>query len=145
MVKNNKALIFKMLSVNYRKIQIILDSQLKEINISRGDYPFLLCLYENRNGLNQNQLSKLLGVDRAHTNRYVHKLAKEGYIYSKSNPNNSRILDIFLTDKGISKSEETLNFLNNLANSLFAEETDSDLDFLYNKLFQISKILDNTL
>lgn len=145
MVKNNKALIFKMLSVNYRKIQIILDSQLKEINISRGDYPFLLCLYENRNGLNQNQLSKLLGVDRAHTNRYVHKLAKEDYIYSKSNPNNSRILDIFLTDKGISKSEETLNFLNNLANSLFAEETDSDLDFLYNKLFQISKILDNTL
>lgn len=145
MVKNNKALIFKMLSVNYRKIQIILDSQLKEINISRGDYPFLLCLYENRTGLNQNQLSKLLGVDRAHTNRYVHKLAKEGYIYSKSNPNNSRILDIFLTDKGISKSEETLNFLNNLANSLFAEETDSDLDFLYNKLFQISKILDNTL
>lgn len=145
MVKNNKALIFKMLSVNYRKIQIILDSQLKEINISRGDYPFLLCLYENRNGLNQNQLSKLLGVDRAHTNRYVHKLAKEDYIYSKSNPNNSRILDIFLTDKGISKSEETLNFLNNLANSLFAEETDSDLDFLYNKLFQVSKLLDNTL
>lgn len=145
MIKSHKSLIFKMISVNYRKYQTIIDSELKKINISRGDYPFLLCLYENRNGLNQNQLSKLLSVDRAHTNRYVHKLAKDGYIYSKSNLSNSRILDIFLTDKGVSKSEEALVILSNLANSLFSDEKDSDLDFLYNKLLDISKILDNKL
>lgn len=146
MNNDKKSNIFKLIALNYRKYQLVLDSELKKINVTRGEYPFLACLYNNRaTVLNQNQISKILGVDRAHTNRYLKKLESSNLITREASSNNNRIFDIYLTESGKKKAKEILSLLKDFSKELLIDFDTNQIDALYSGLSNIGDLLDQKI
>ncbi len=50
-------------------------------------------------------LSKLLGIDRSHIARVVRKHVKEGFVVRNNCPTDGRILELHLTEKGVTHAE----------------------------------------
>ncbi len=72
--------------------------QLKKFNIGSGQLPLMMMLY-NRESLNQEEISRLLNMDKGATTKSVVKLIKENYIERKIDPVDKRMYRIFLTEK----------------------------------------------
>ena len=137
---NPKANLFKLISLNFRKFQSLLDIEFKKINITRGEYPFLVSLYRSTEGLNQNQLSNNLGVDRAHTNRYVKRLIASGYIENMSNTSKC---SLHLTEKGIETAKEIIKIINYCSSKILSDISEEEILSLTSSLEKINLSLDN--
>lgn len=48
-----------------------------------------------------NQLTKCLNIKKSYLSRKLSKLEREGYISKKKNPNDSRSMQLFLSEKGL--------------------------------------------
>lgn len=90
----------------YRALNSFSDFLMKSINLEKGQYQFLIRIKENP-GINQQDLSSLLLLDKTTTAKAVNKLVKKGYILKKVGNTDKRNLNLYLTEKG----EETCIFL----------------------------------
>lgn len=88
----------KYISILYRQAQSYITHQLRPYNIGSGQYIFLLALYEH-DGINQEELSKELMIDKATTARALYKLEKSGYVLRETDPEDRRAYHVFITDK----------------------------------------------
>lgn len=76
----------------------ILAEKLKSIGITYGQVGFIMQVTRFP-GRSQDELSMVLSVDKAATARAVAKLAKQGYLYRKENPDNKRQKLVYPTEK----------------------------------------------
>jgi DNA-binding MarR family transcriptional regulator len=90
--------ITKLTNMIYRCTQSHTNEVLKEFHLGSGAYPFLLILY-NKEGINQNQISRELNVDKAMSARTIKQLTALDYIRKEEDPQDSRAYNLFLTDK----------------------------------------------
>jgi len=60
----------------------------------------------SRDGISQNELSEILGVDKGITPVAMKKLTEAGYIKRKTDPSDSRSYRLFLTESGIRIGQE---------------------------------------
>lgn len=88
----------KYISILYRQAQSYITHHLKSYNIGSGQYIFLLALYRH-DGINQEELSQELLIDKATTARALSKLEKAGYVTRSRDPEDKRAYRIFLTDR----------------------------------------------
>lgn len=88
----------KYISILYRQAQSYIANQMKPYNIGGGQYMFLTILYE-RDGINQEELSNQLKMDKGTTARAIDKLEKAGYVIRKRNTEDRRVYNVFITDK----------------------------------------------
>lgn len=86
------------ISVLHRLGQMNLDKQLKEDNLSSGQFCFLVSLFA-QDGISQEQLANYLCMDKGTTARAVKKLEAAGYVMRKTCPQDKRINRIFLKEK----------------------------------------------
>lgn len=82
----------------YRSTQAYTNEVLAKYNLGGGTYPYLLMLYNNE-GINQNQISKDLDVDKAMSTRSIKKLIDLGYVRKEIDPEDSRAYKLFLTNE----------------------------------------------
>ena len=82
--------------------------RLKEFNIGSGQLPLLMLLYNNKDGLNQEEISQLLNIDKGATAKAVFKLLDEGYIERKDDPIDNRMYRIYLTKKANKNKDKLL-------------------------------------
>jgi DNA-binding MarR family transcriptional regulator len=82
----------------YRYTQSYIDEALKKYELSSGTYPFLLMLNRNE-GISQNQISKVLNVDKSMSARAIKRLTELGYIRRDIDESDSRANKLFLTDR----------------------------------------------
>jgi len=82
----------------YRSTQVYTNEVLKKYELGSGAYPYLLTLYHN-DGINQNQISKELDVDKAMSARIIKKLITIGYVRKEADQEDSRACKLYLTDK----------------------------------------------
>lgn len=82
----------------YRYTQSYTDEAFKEFGLTSGMYPFLLALSRNE-GINQNQISRELNIDKAMSARVIRKLIDMDYIRKEGDEKDSRAFRLFLTDK----------------------------------------------
>lgn len=111
----------------------------KKYSLGAGTYPFLLTLYNNE-GISQNQVSKMLSVDKALSARVIKNLVNLGYVRKEANREDSRACRLYLTDKAkaiIPEMKEELNKWNDIMGQSLSEE---EKDILVNLL---DKILTN--
>ncbi len=87
------------ISLIYRQGKIYIGKELGGYNIGVGQVPFLRVLYEN-DGLNQEEITRILYVDKATTGRAIKKLVDEGYVKRKRDLVDRRSYRIYLTAKG---------------------------------------------
>jgi DNA-binding MarR family transcriptional regulator len=86
------------ISLIYRQEKIYIGKELERYNIGFGEVPFLMVLYK-KDGLNQEDITKILYVDKATTGRAIKKLVEKGYVKRKRDLEDKRSYRIFLTAK----------------------------------------------
>ena len=89
----------KYISSIYRNQCIIINDICKDLNISSGQYLFLVKVAENPN-ITQKELSEMLHFDRANTNRAIKKLESVSYLVVTPDPNDHRNKRSVLTEEG---------------------------------------------
>ena len=82
-----------------RYTQAYANEALAEYQLSSGTFPFLLVL-ARRAGINQNEISQELNIDKAMSARAIKRLVKIGYIARKRDLEDLRAFKLYLTDKG---------------------------------------------
>lgn len=89
----------KWISVLYRQGQTYITNELKPYRIGYGQFPYLNILFD-RDGIHQEQMSKMLDTDKATTGRALKKLEDEGYVIRVRDINDRRAYKVFLTPRG---------------------------------------------
>lgn len=98
MSEENRSLI-KFVNTISRITQSYTDEVMVKLNLTSGTYPFLLVLYR-KEGINQNEISRELNVDKAMSARSIKKLIDLEYIEKKEDDKDSRAYKLYLTEKG---------------------------------------------
>lgn len=128
--------VLKDIGVIARALDSIANIEFKELDLTRGQYLYLVRIDENP-GIIPDRLADLIKVDRTTASRAINKLEKQDFIEKRADPKNRKIKRLFTTDKGIEASEfirRENNFSNNIAlEGLTAEEADN-LSFLLEKV-----------
>jgi DNA-binding MarR family transcriptional regulator len=133
--------IIKLTNLIYRCTQSHTNEVMKEFHLGSGTYPFLLILYGNE-GINQNQISRELNVDKAMSARTVKQLITLGYIKKEEDPQDSRAFNLFLTDKAkavIPKLREKLLQWNEAITVGMSEDEKRGLMELLSKVLENAK------
>ena len=78
--------------------------------LSTVQYKVCITVYNNP-GLSQDSVSRDLGMDKSSIAKLISKLMSIDVIYRKTNPKDRREYKLFLTEKGLSLTEEFLRFL----------------------------------
>jgi len=87
----------RLISILYRHAQMFHNQQLKDINISSSEFPFLLYL-SSIDGVTQETFAQFYGMDKAAVTRTIQSLEEKGYVYRAKNKDDMRCNHIFLTE-----------------------------------------------
>ncbi len=88
-----------------RQTQAYISAAFSSMNISYSEGILLMNLYDNQ-GINQEELSSMLYIDKAATARSIKSLEKKGYITREVKAKDRRVKKIFLTDYAKSQKEK---------------------------------------
>ncbi|NLY72294.1 MAG: MarR family transcriptional regulator [Tissierellia bacterium] len=96
-----------------RMIETIFEDKLAESSLNRGQYAYLLYLYENE-GTNQYDISRDLYIDKTTVAKALKKLEESGYILRKTDQRDKRRVNVFLSKKGKLVYEEVKEASNDI-------------------------------
>lgn len=132
-MKDEKVTLTRLANNLYRISAAYTNEVLSKYQLSSGTYPFLFILKDNE-GINQNQISKELNVDKAMSARAIKNLITLGYIKKEYDSEDSRAFKLFLTDKSkeiIPEVKAELYKWNNvITEGLSEEEKEKLLDYM---------------
>jgi DNA-binding MarR family transcriptional regulator len=124
-VNHNQSSFGRQISILHRYCQSFLSKRLETYNIGSGQYIYLLALYRN-DGLNQEELSAYLKIDKATTAKAIKKLIEAGYIRRVKDSSDKRAYKVFLTAKAMAVipviQEAVKRWENGIGSGLTAEE-----------------------
>lgn len=115
----------KNISIVYRYSQVFLNPILKEYNLGSGQYTFLIHLFDN-NGINQEQLTELVKIDKANTARAINKLVEKGYVLKKVSEEDKRSYKLYTTEKAESIKDSLNSIFDSWNNILLKDFTASE-------------------
>lgn len=95
-----------------------LERKLKSYGIGSGQFLFLISLY-CKDGVNQDELSKDIGLDKTTTTRALNKLEHDGFIYRKQDEFDKRYKIVYVTDKAQNIKYEIQNLSEEWNKKLF--------------------------
>ena len=72
---------------------------LEKVGLYRGQPPLLFALWK-QDGLSGSELSKTLGIKPSTVAKMVKRLKNAGFVTTMQDPGDSRISNVYLTDKG---------------------------------------------
>jgi DNA-binding MarR family transcriptional regulator len=142
-MQNARIPITKLTGGIYRNTVEYTNEVFKKYSLGSGTYPYLMILYNNKEGISQNQISRELAVDKALSARVIKKLIDLDYIRKETNTKDSRAYCLYLTDKAktiIPAMKEELGIWNEImTQNLTEEEKDNITDLLSKVLGNIKK------
>ena len=84
----------------YTRILGVFDQKVFDLDYSMIEMRILGEIGRHPN-ITANQLTKCLNIKKSYVSRKLSKLEREGYISKKKNPNDSRSMQLFLSEKGL--------------------------------------------
>ena len=99
-----------------RMFQVMLQDDLKHLDIDRSFYPLLLI--ESGNGITQQELADKLLCDKVQVVRIVDYLSSNGYVERIQNPTDKRKYELTITEKArlaLPEIKKTLDTVTNIA------------------------------
>lgn len=128
----------RMIMLLARKCQGYLSDALRDYHLTAAEEPFFMVL-QNDKGITQEELSALVGVDRAATARSMRSLEEKGFLFRVQDPNDRRQNRVYPTEKAQqmweSVRQELLHF-----NALMTQGLDPQaVDLVYAALVQIEE------
>lgn len=91
--------ILRDIGVIARSLDSIANIEFKDLNLTRGQYLYLVRIKENP-GIIPDNLSEMIKVDRTTASRAIQKLERNGLIEKRSDSVNKKIKRLFTTLKG---------------------------------------------
>ncbi|MBO0431744.1 MarR family transcriptional regulator [Enterococcus sp. DIV0660C] len=91
--------ILRDIGVIARALDSISNIEFKEVDLTRGQYLYLVRICENP-GIIQEKLAEMIKVDRTTTARAIKKLEKNGLIEKEQDQENKKIRHLYPTSKG---------------------------------------------
>lgn len=91
--------IFREIGMISRCCATISDIEFKEINLAKGQYLYLVRIFENP-GMIQDKIANMLKVDRSTTAKAIKKLVDDGLIEKVKEGNNKKEWKLYCTEKG---------------------------------------------
>lgn len=125
-----------------RKSQTYLGVILAKYNLTAAEYPFFIAIRQQE-GITQEELTTLVGVDKAMTTRVVSSLEKKGFLKRMQDEQDRRKNLIYLTEKSRRLHpmvKEELQTFNQLLTGGIDEKT---LEIFYDALGQMEENLAN--
>lgn len=113
-----------------RCLDAIREGQFAKFGLTRGQHSFLTRISENP-GINQENLSYLLKVDRSTTAKALKKLIEKGYIKKIHPENNKKEWILFVTEEGASLNEKMEDLVINPLIQLYQGVSDREITRLY--------------
>jgi len=111
---NNKNYpITKLINHIAKNIHLFHRKHLKDYDMGWGQFRIIITLF-HKEGINQEELSNSLGVDKTTITRTLKKMQSSNLIEKKNNPNDKRAHLIYLTDK----SRNLQSYLNQLKSEI---------------------------
>lgn len=101
------------IAILYRKRVRIVTEELKHLNLN-SNHSILLVNIGRNPGLNQNELSDLLFLDKTNMSRILKKLDNDGLINRHPSLYDKRYYQIYLSKKGIETLSEIRKILNKI-------------------------------
>lgn len=98
------------ISILYRQFQIFINNELKDLNITSGEYIYLIKRYENKE-LTQEDLAEIYCIDRAAIAMSIRSLENKGYIKRIKNQRDKRYYRIQVTPKALKVKHRIYNVL----------------------------------
>lgn len=122
-----------------RALDSIANIEFKQMKLTRGQYLFLVRIYENP-GMISDHIAEILSVDRTTASRSIQKLERQELVVKKSDSNNKKIRHLFVTEKG-KKLAQIIEKENNFSNQMALSGLDQSERKQLNKL--LSKVEQN--
>jgi len=88
----------RLISILHRQAQIFHNVQLKDLNVSSSEFPFLLYLNAT-DGVTQETLVQFYGMDKGAVTRSIQSLEDKELVYRTKNTDDMRCNYIYLTPK----------------------------------------------
>lgn len=103
--------------------------------------PLMLDIVASNPGLNQKILANLAGIKPSTVNVMLGRMAKNGLVEIKKDKNNSKLSQVFITDKGKELSKKSTQFKVNLDKIAYKDLTKNEIEILENILSKINNNL----
>lgn len=123
-------------SIIHRQSAIMLDKQLKSMDISVGQFMAILCICETE-GLSQEQVATRLRIDKGAVARTVRQLMEAGYVTRCVSREDRRQYQLFPTEKARAVHAGIVQITDSWEKSLTGGLTDIEADLLRNLLDKV--------
>ena len=131
----------KYISQLYRRGGIFVTKEMEKYNIGQGQFMFLLELYIE-DGSNQEELSKVLKIDKVTTARAIKKLEEEGYLIRYKDEKDKRSNKIYLTQKGRDVKENIFSVLDEWERKISEHLDESEKELMIKLLKKVCLNID---
>jgi MarR family transcriptional regulator for hemolysin len=127
----------------HRQSGINLDRQLKKLNLSFGQFLYIMCICENA-GLSQENLSSRLKIDKGSVARTVKQLEADGYITRSVSPDDRRVQQIFPTGQAMRQYEQIARISRDWEKVLTSGLTEIETNILISLLDKVIANIQNS-
>lgn len=125
-----------------RQSQLCVGSRLEKYGITAGEEPFFMAI-QSHTGAVQEELTALVGVDKAATTRALRSLEKKGYLTRCQDERDRRQKRIYATEKALQLGERVRKDLLHLNEEILDGIPEEERRILYQALFKMEKNLKN--
>lgn len=126
----------RLISILHRQAQVYHNNELKALDVSSAEYPFLMYLYR-RDGASQDEMSCFLVIDKAATARSIKSLEEKGFVQRRKNNQDMRFNHVFLTEKAKEVEEQVRETVWNWSRLLTQSMSEQEVESLITTLEQM--------
>ncbi len=134
---------FTFISNLYRKRQVFFNKELEAYNISSAELPYILGLLFRKNGMLQDELSKITKINKAATSRALKSLEQKGYVICKVCEENARHRRIFYTEKALELKEPLSEAIDKWQTMVFQDISEKDKETTIRSLVKMANAVND--
>lgn len=123
-----------------RQSQLCIGSRMEKFGITAAEEPFFMAIQKHR-GATQDELTVLVGVDKAATTRALSSLEKKGYLTRRRDEKDRRQNRIYATERALETGPEVLEELLRLNGELLDGIPEEEQRILYRALLRMEQNL----
>lgn len=128
-MKDKNSCIGEYMAVTQRMLNAFLRCKLEKTGINSSQFIFLMHLFR-KDGQSQEQINKSMQYDKGVIARMAIRLEKDGYILRKSNPDDNRAYNLYLTRKAKAFYPKMMEILSEWNEVLIGAESEESINEL---------------
>lgn len=128
----------KLLGITARKSQMYYANELASLQISTGQYMFLVSICENP-GVSQEELGITVGINKSTVAKAVAGLVKDGYVIREIDERDKRGYQLYPTDKATEVYPKIINILEQWKSYLVSGMTEDEIITLITLMTKVER------